>query len=533
MSIAGLKPSDIDQVAIATLNGHLINDYIEFKGWFALKRSPIKQLFFAAGSRLSQFRNRTPILEKLYYGLRQPSFSHRRRALKKILSKEFDVHAPVRFIDHHYAHACSAYFSSGFDDALVVTIDGGGDGVSSQVYSAIAGRLEKLHQVSSFDSLGNYYAYVTHICGFQAGKHEGKITGLAAHGNPIYKDVLDELITYADGTIVNRGELFFESALEGISSALPDSWKREDLAASIQVQAEDVTRKYISHWLEKTGRKNIALAGGLCANVRVNQMIHELPGVEQVFIHPGMTDEGLPAGAALARYADLSPDPAQISTRCLDDVYLGPGYSDEEIVAELESVGVEYEHYSDIEEEVANLLADGLVVARFNGRMEYGPRALGNRSILYNPADWAVNEWLNKNLQRTEFMPFAPSIIEPEAARCFKNLEGAERTARFMTITFDCTSWMKENCAGVVHIDGTARPQIVSRDSNPSFYRIIEAYMRKTGLPCVVNTSFNMHEEPIVCTPSDAIRAWQMSKLDNLAIGSFLVGPPLNGDAEE
>jgi carbamoyltransferase len=154
--------------------------------------------------------------------------------------------------------------------------------------------------------------------------------------------------------------------------------------------------------------------------------------------------------------------------------------------------------------------------------MEYGPRALGNRSILYNPADWAVNEWLNKNLQRTEFMPFAPSIIEPEAARCFKKLAGAERTAQFMTITFDCTNWMKENCAGVVHIDGTARPQIVTKDSNPSYYRIIEAYMQKTGLPCVVNTSFNMHEEPIVCTPGDAIRAFQQGNLDCLAIGSFI-----------
>ena len=155
--------------------------------------------------------------------------------------------------------------------------------------------------------------------------------------------------------------------------------------------------------------------------------------------------------------------------------------------------------------------------------MEYGPRALGNRSILYKPSDPAVNDWLNKNLKRTEFMPFAPAVLVEEAERCFEGYGGAENTARFMTITFGCTPRMQQECAGVVHIDGTARPQTVSEADNPSYYKIIEAFHRKTGLPCIVNTSFNIHEEPIVCTPEDAVRAFQIGHLDCLAMGPFIV----------
>jgi carbamoyltransferase len=526
LELAGVRPSEVDRVAIASTNGHLINDYIEFKGWFQHDRGLIKQLFFSTGSRMSRLRPHLPFLETLYYGLRQPVFAHRRNALKKILAEEFDVHCPVHFLDHHFAHACSAYFSSGYDDALVVTMDGGGDGVSSQVYEASGGTLTKLHQVSSFNSLGNYYAYITHLCGFQAGKHEGKVTGLAAYGEPLYKDTLNQLITFEDGTIVNKGNLFFSSALEGIAKLLPKQWDRKDLSASIQEHAEDLVKQYVGYWQRKTQKTAIALAGGLFANVKINQRVHELAGVERVLVHPGMTDEGLPVGAALALNHDLATDRRGLPRRCFEHVYLGPSYSDEEIEKSLAQAGVAYTHSDQIEEDIVNLLTQGYVVARFNGAMEYGPRALGNRSILYKPSDPSVNDWLNKCLKRTEFMPFAPSTLAEEASHCFKGVSGVEDTARFMTITFDCTPWMRQNCAGVVHIDGTARPQLVSAGDNPSYYNIIQGYQTRTGLPCIVNTSFNIHEEPIVCSPQDAIRAFQLGHLDVLAIGSFLALNP-------
>ncbi|MCZ6799672.1 MAG: hypothetical protein O7F12_04215, partial [Nitrospirae bacterium] len=274
--LAGIRPSQIDHVGIATINGHLINDYIEFKGWFELQRGILKQLFFSTGSKLSRFRPYIPFLESIYYRLRQPAFSHRRTMLAKILKDEFDVHCPVRFVDHHFAHACSTYFSSGFKEALVVTMDGGGDGVSSRIYDASDGTLTKLHEVSSFNSLGNYYAYITHLCGFQAGKHEGKVTGLAAHGKPRAQGLLNELITFDGGTIVNKGNLFYESALTGIAKLLPKDIDREDLSASIQCHSEDLVRQYIGYWRQKTGRSNVALAGGLFANVKINQRVHAL-----------------------------------------------------------------------------------------------------------------------------------------------------------------------------------------------------------------------------------------------------------------
>ncbi|HSR42684.1 MAG TPA: carbamoyltransferase C-terminal domain-containing protein, partial [Longimicrobiales bacterium] len=296
----------------------------------------------------------------------------------------------------------------------------------------------------------------------------------------------------------------------------------EDLAASVQVHAERLALAFEDHWVERTGLADVALAGGVAANVRINQKIHELPRVRRCFVHPGMSDCGMGIGAALALFYELRPG-REPDTRCLDDVYLGPDWADGEIEAVLSRAGVPYSRPDDLAEEVADLLAGGSVVARFAGRMEYGPRALGNRSILYQPTDPSVNEWLNDALKRTEFMPFAPAVLEDEAHRCFVGMEGAERTARFMTITFDCTEWMREAMPGVVHLDGTARPQIVRREDNPGYYDILDAYRRRTGLPGVINTSFNLHEEPIVCSPEDALRAFREGHLDYLAIGGFLV----------
>jgi carbamoyltransferase len=155
--------------------------------------------------------------------------------------------------------------------------------------------------------------------------------------------------------------------------------------------------------------------------------------------------------------------------------------------------------------------------------MEYGPRALGNRSILYQPTDSTVNDWLNKRLKRTEFMPFAPVTLDEFADQCYKNLDGARYAAKFMTITFGCTPWMKQRCPAVVHVDGTARPQLINQRTNPSYYRILQEYHKLTGLPSLINTSFNLHEEPIVCSPEDAIRAFRDGHLDYLAMGNYLL----------
>jgi carbamoyltransferase len=521
LKIASITVADIEYVAVATKRQHLVNEYVDYLGGkFKHKRGIAKQIFFDTGSKLSGYLNTFPFLEDLYYILRQPFFAYRRYKIKKILKDEYNIRCPVEFIEHHLCHAASAFYSSQYDKATVVTLDSAGDGLCSQVYRFSNNKWHKYNEVSSFNSPSSFYSYVTQICGFKAGKHEGKITGLAAYGKPKYIEMFKKLIIYENGTYRNIGGVFFQSALKAIRDVLPFGYKREDLASTIQTYLENMIICYIMYWLERTGSVNVALAGGVFANVRINQKIHEIPGVQSVHVHPGMSDEGIGLGAALALYYMKSK---ANKTVCFQHVYLGPNFNDEEIERDLEKEGMKYQQYDHVEKEIARILASGCVVARFHGKMEYGPRALGNRSILYQPTDPSVNDWLNKGLQRTEFMPFAPSTIAEDATHCYIGLIGAEDTARFMTITFDCTDWMKRNCPGVIHVDGTARPQLVKSEDNPSYHHIISEYKKITGRGTIINTSFNIHEEPIVCTPSDAIRAFNYGHLDYLAIGNFIV----------
>lgn len=523
--LAKVRPDQIDAVAVGSKWGHFIPEYIDFdKGLFGIDRGVMKNLFFSVGATLSSVRAAAPFLETFYYGLRQPIFAKRRAKVEEVLRTKYGLRCPVEFVSHHYAHAASAYYASGYQDALVVTMDGAGDGDSAHVYDVRNGVWKLLHQVPAFDSLGGYYGYVTQVCGFTAGKHEGKITGLAAHGKPTYREILDRFIVYRNGSMVNVGNAFYTAAVKKLTDALPTPFDRADLAASIQDLSEDISTAFIGHWRQVTGARNIALAGGLFANVKINQFIHEIPGVESVFVYPAMSDEGLAAGSALAVYAERSP--SRSVGRCFEHVYLGPEFSDAHVTAAFEAEGVAFRRAGSVEDEIADLIAEGYVVARVNGRMEYGPRALGNRSILYRPDEPEVNDWLNKRLRRTEFMPFAPSTLAEDAHRSYENLDGAADTARFMTITFACTDEMKRLCPGVVHVDGTARPQLVSANDNPSYYKIIRAFKERTGLTSIVNTSFNIHEEPIVCTPEDAIRAFKIGHLDVLAMGPFIAKHP-------
>jgi carbamoyltransferase len=527
LDIAGVEPEEVDAVAVATENLFFRPRALPYDGWFKKDEGFLKETLLSVSSVVPLVLGAKPILRKSYYAIKSLLTRNRRGLITGILRKNFGLTCPVKFVDHHFAHACSAYFTSGLRDATVITMDGAGDYSSSKVYLVKDGEFKEFCNIDSFDSIGNYYAYITHICGFKAHKHEGKITGLAAYGKPVYVDLLRKFISYEEGRTVNKGKLFYWSAIRGIRNALPKLFNIEDLATSMQVLLEEVCCKYVKYWIEKTGCGDLALAGGVFANVKLNQRIHELEGVNSVFIHPGMGDEGLAVGAAFALANELSmTNGDRITPYQLRDVYLGPEYSDEEMLREIEEEGLKAEYVEDIEPRIAQILSDGYVVARFAGRMEYGPRALGNRSILYQPTDPSVNDWLNKKLKRTEFMPFAPVTLEEYVDQCYENIKGAEYTAKFMTITFNCTEWMKKHCPAVVHVDNTARPQIIDKGTNPSYYRILEEYKKITGLPSIINTSFNMHEEPIVCTPRDAIRAFKLGHLDYLAMGNFLVSNP-------
>ncbi len=420
--------------------------------------------------------------------------------------------------EHHHAHAASAFYGSGCERALVFTLDWYGSALAGSVSLAGPDGIRRLHGFKYPHSLGLFYSQVTSALGFRASRHEGKIVGLAAFGDP---RVLGERVrakfreTDGDYRYLSGMDRFF-------SRRLAKESPREAVAAAYQTVLEQVVARFVQHYVERYDIDAICLAGGVTANVKLNQRILEVPGVERVFVHPAMSDAGTGTGAAMA-YLESVGRPIQP----MESALLGPEYSSDEIRRALESHDLAYQEEADVETATAVLLAEGQIVARFHGRMEYGPRALGNRSVLYHTADPKVNDWLNKKLDRTEFMPFAPATLRSAMDRCYENLEGGASTARFMTITCDCTPWMKEHSPAAVHVDGTARPQLVDAETQPSFHRVLEEFEKRTGVPSVINTSFNMHEEPIVCTPEDAIRAFLQAELDYLAIGDFIVPHPV------
>jgi carbamoyltransferase len=433
--------------------------------------------------------------------------------------EEFGLSDRLKRVEHHSSHAANAYYTSGFDEALIVTLDGYGSGLAGSVSIGRDGAIERIHGLSYPHSLGTFYESVTSGLGFQPSRHEGKIVGLAAYGDPaVLRDVLLSRFHQEDGNfrIVEINNQYF-------SRLLATEFPKIDVAAGYQHVLELVACAYVGHYLRKTGLKNLVLSGGVVANVKLNQRLKELPGVEKIFVHPDMGDGGCGTGAALLEFVGKR---SERLSKPLADVFLGPSFSGDEITEALARAQLPFTKYTPIEPKIASLIAAGKVVARFNGRMEYGPRALGNRSILYHAQEPEVNQWLNQRLGRTEFMPFAPATLFEKRRECYRNIDGAEYAALFMTITFDCTESMKRDSPAAVHVDGTARPQLVSATSNPSFYRILTEYHQLTGIPSVINTSFNMHEEPIVCAPDDAIRAFLQGNLDYLAIGEFLVSHP-------
>jgi carbamoyltransferase len=430
-----------------------------------------------------------------------------RRELPKELRKK-----PIEFIDHHLAHAAGAYFTSGKKKVLCVTADGYGDGVSLTVNKCENRDIERLYEVDAYDSFGLFYSMVTGFLGFKQHSDEGKITGLAAYGKP-NKIKLDFPFEVINGKIRYMQKFGF-SGREWLKEEFKNQ-RREDIAAWLQYNTERFICKIVEEWCKKTKIYDIALAGGLFANVKINQKIHEMPNVSSVYIFPHMGDGGLAVGVGLSI---IKPKPIK-----LKNIYFGPSYSKEEIISELENSGLKYTYNKEIEFQIAKLLSKGKIVARFKGGMEFGPRALGNRSILAPATDPSIVNLLNKKLKRTDFMPFAPATLAKYGEKCYKNIFGAKYAAKFMTISFECTNWMKKCCPAVVHVDGTARPQLIDKKMNPSFYKIVYEYMKITGMPSLLNTSFNMHGEPIVESSRDAIETFMKAKLDYLAIENYLV----------
>ena len=461
--------------------------------------------------------------------------------------------APVTLVDHHHAHAASAYFTSGWDRCLAVTMDQYGDGLCATASECRDGKIHRLSGSGDIFSPGVFYTEITRFLGFRRHRHEGKITGLAAYGDPSvcidrlrpcltldpahldrfapafddmardagYHRRLDEawrLIAKGEPTGLNLYALqrYFEATLRGVAP--------KDVAAAAQRVLEEFATAYVALFVKDAAAARIALGGGTFANVRVNQRIREIPGVADVFVHPHMTDGGLAVGAALSVAADAKAAQGDaLRPRRLDHVFFGPDPSAAEIEQAVRRSGFPAVFVPESERRIAAMIHGGLIVGRVDGAMEYGPRALGNRSILVRPTDRTVNDWLNKRLHRTEFMPFAPAMLAEDGPRVFASVSGLEYAAEFMTVTMDVRPEWHDRAPAVVHVDGTARPQFVTPRSNPKFYEIIREYARLSGLPMLINTSFNIHEEPIICTAEDGVKGLRDGAVDVLALGDWFV----------
>jgi carbamoyltransferase len=380
----------------------------------------------------------------------------------------------LKRVEHHLSHAANAFYTSGFDQALIVTLDGYGSGLAGSINIGRDGKIERVHGLEYPHSLGTFYESVTSALGFTPSRHEGKIVGLAAYGNPeVLGDLLRRRFVQSNGgfRIVETNNIYFARMLAA-------QFPKIDVAAAYQRVLEEVAVAYVAQYVKKTGLKNLVLSGGVIANVKLNQRLREIEGVDAIFVHPNMGDGGCGTGAALAEFAG-----SEATHRRINDVYFGPDFTSNEIVDALKRAQLVYTHYQPIEPKIAMLLAAGKVVARFDGRMEYGPRALGNRSILYHAKEPAVNQWLNQRLGRTEFMPFAPATLYEHRDANYLRMKGADYAAQFMTLTFDCTESMKRDCPAAVHVDGTARPQLVSAEGSPGFHRMLTEYYKLTGIP--------------------------------------------------
>lgn len=510
---ASLELKDVDQVACGAWGGvddlfvpQVLEEVME-----AVQRDP---------------QARPLILRRCQVAVERDDFYKR-----ELLDNLRDLGVPgqrISLYDHHLSHAYTAFYPSPFDQALVVTLDGRGDFKSATVSRASRREgLKLLDSVSMFSSLGVFYSFITRYLGFTPDKHEGKVTGLAAFGDPrVCLDTLRKMIAY-EGRVRSRLGRHYTPFITGsvpeIEAALAGK-SREDIAAAVQYLLEEIVLAYLTPFLRATGLRQVCLAGGVFANVALNRRIMALDEVDNIYVFPQMGDGGNAFGGALIKLYEQGGSFASP----LEHVYLGPSFSTAQVV---EAAG-RYPGSLKVSElkdytlaRVAADLEQGAVVGLFSGRMEYGPRALGARTILARPTDPEINKVLNARLSRTEFMPFAPVTLEEEAASYYLGWRPDHIASRFMTNCYLCSERARRQAPAIVHVDNTARPQVIGRRHLPLYYDILSQYHRLTGIPTLINTSFNNHEEPIVCSPRDAIESLLRDNIDYLVTDELVLKP--------
>ncbi len=540
LEIAKLKSNEIDLIAIS--NKFPASSYLN-DIWFNSKTQYDVSNNFPFKIKFKYLKHK---FESIFLKIRgyNPDKKYQEKCLKKAFAK-LGLNCSYKYYDHHECHAASAYFSSPFDDAYVCVMDQYGDDKCVSLWEGSKNNLKKKKSYSDIMSPGAFYTEITNFLGFKRYRHEGKVLGLAAYGNPNkLKSKLKVLLSFDP-----RNELFSKIRplkLKGLDLIIfifkklfskkilfktTESYKKyfekifknqskEDIAAGGQATLEEFALDFISYFLGQDSKSNICLAGGTFANVKLNQKILESKGINDMYVFPNMGDGGLAVGAAQLAYFRNSKNKSK--RQIPESMYLGNEINTNQIENKLIDLKLNYEYRLDMPKIVAKQISEGKIIGLVQGKMEFGPRALCNRSIIASPIDERINQKLNARLNRTEFMPFAPVIRYENAKKIFPELS-SYLAAKYMTVTSNVDNKIAKSIPAVVHVDGTARPQIIKKEENKIMYRILEEYEKITGILALINTSFNAHEEPIVCSIDDALRAYLDNRIDVLIIDNYII----------
>jgi|CXWL01.1.fsa_nt_gi carbamoyltransferase len=455
-----------------------------------------------------------------------------------------DWHKKLICVPHHTAHAASAFYLSGFDESLILVSDGMGEFHSATIAIGQGNDIHTITQIPSTHSLGLLYGVFTLYLGFYLGLDEYKVMGLAPYGNPrrFFSTLMDLVTLNADGTyqipILSQNRTLEEKETYARSLLMlterfgpprePGSTITQDhmdIAAALQAVLQTSTMHVLQHFKKATGQTNLCLAGGVALNCSVNGALQRSRLFKEMFVQPAAGDDGTALGAAL--YVQRAHEPAVHYSRRPMPLW-GPEYDHDDILQLLRTRTdcqvVEYSTFDDLVQEVARRLGQGQVIGWFQGRMEFGPRALGNRSILADPRDPTMRNRINRLVKkREEFRPFAPAVTAETATQYFDICAGEESTYAHMLLVAKVRKRYQEQLPAVTHIDGSARVQTVAQGDHPRFWQLLNAFGQISGVPILLNTSFNVRGQPIVRTPQEAIDTFLNAQLDALVIGDFLV----------
>ena len=516
LSIAGLAPRDVDVVAASTTDpaktlGRLMPWTKE--RYYAVRRRKVRPGVLAGATQFAKQR-----MTEWRPSAATTALS--RSLLRRDLSSLGLGRADLRVFDHHHCHARTAAHASGFDPCVVVTIDGLGDGRSSTVSVFRDGRLELVASSPARDSLGVFFEHVTRLLNMRELEDEGKVMALADYAAPI----ADDRNPLLDFFSIEKGRMRARVPGHAMARELKRwhwSMANEQFAFIAQRTVERVCGDLVKSAIELTGVHRVALAGGVASNIKANRVIRMLPDVEDVFVFPHMGDGGLALGAALAA-AD-----SRDGVRSSDSLALGPEFGRDAIESALQRAGLQPTASDNVSRDVAERIVAGQVICWFQGRMEYGPRALGYRSVLARPDRADLRDRLNLILKRRVwYQPFCPSVLAEEAPRLFNDWTRAGRGNRAMTMAYQVRPDYRQAMSGVTSIDGSCRPQLVDESGGEPLAPVLRRLRALLGVGAVLNTSFNIHGEPLVCSPAEAIDVFQRCGADALAIGPYIVERP-------